>query len=151
MRFTTKVFFAGLLLFACQHLSAQILKPVHWSYGAKKISATEAVVFIKATIDEGWHLYSQHVGEGGPVKTTFTFAPAATYTLNGATQEPKPIVRMESAFNMNVAFFEKSVIFQQKIKIKKGPATVKGTVEYMTCNDEKCLPPDTQSFSISIK
>jgi hypothetical protein len=35
---------------------AQILTPVHWSYGAKKISSTEAVVFIKATIDNGWHV-----------------------------------------------------------------------------------------------
>ena len=151
MRFTSKVIFAGLLLVACQQLSAQILKPVHWSYGSKKVSPTEAVVFIKATIDAGWHLYSQHVEDGGPVKTTFAFTPSPAYTLNGATQEPKPVVRMEPAFNMQVGFFEKSVIFQQKVKINKGPVTVKGTVEYMTCNDEKCLPPDTQSFSISIK
>jgi hypothetical protein len=151
MRFTTKLFFAGLLLLSFQRLSAQILNPVRWSYGAKKLNATEAVVFIKATIDAGWHLYSQHVAEGGPVKTTFTFPASKDYTLNGATQEPKPIVRMESAFNMQVAYFERSVIFQQKIKLKKQQTTVKGSVEYMTCNDEKCLPPDTQSFSIPIK
>ena len=151
MPFSTKVFFAAILVLSCVSGKAQILKPVHWSYAAKKISATEAVVFIKATIDQGWHLYSQTVGEGGPVKTTFTFSPSTAYTLNGATLEPKPIVRMEPAFNMNVAFFEGSVIFQQKVKVKKLPVTVKGTVEYMTCNDEKCLPPDAQSFSITIK
>ncbi|WP_207515143.1 protein-disulfide reductase DsbD domain-containing protein [Longitalea luteola] len=151
MRFTTKLLFAALLLLSLQRVTGQILKPVRWSYGAKKTSATEAVVFIKATIDEGWHLYSQHVAEGGPVKTTFTFPASKEYTLNGSTQEPKPIVRMESAFNMQVAFFEKSVIFQQKIKLKKQQTTVKGSVEYMTCNDEKCLPPDTQAFSIPIK
>ena len=151
MRFTTRIFFAVLLVLSCLNGQTQILTPVHWSYGAKKINATEAVVFIKATIDQGWHLYSQTVGEGGPVKTTFAFAPSAAYTLNGATQEPTPIVRMESAFNMKVAFFERSVIFQQKVKVKKLPVVVKGTVEYMTCNDEKCLPPDTQSFNITIK
>ncbi len=85
----------------------------------KKISATEAVVFIKATIDAGWHLYSQTVEEGGPVKTTFTYVPSKEYTLNGGTVEPKPIVRMEPAFGMKVAFFEKSVIFQQKVKLTK--------------------------------
>jgi hypothetical protein len=151
MRFTTKVFFAAVLILSCVKGSAQILNPVHWSYGAKKISATEAVVFIKATIDAGWHLYSQKVDEGGPVKTTFTYAPSKDYTLKGTTQEPKAIVRNEPAFNMNVAFFEKSVIFQQKVKLNKKQTTVKGTVEYMTCNDEKCLPPDTQSFNIPIK
>lgn len=151
MRFTTKVFFAAVILLSSLKGSAQILKPVKWSYGAKKISATEAVVFMKATIDGGWHLYSQTVEEGGPVKTTFTYATSKDYTLNGKTQEPQPIVRMEPAFDMKVAFFEKSVIFQQKIKLNKQQVTIKGSVEYMTCNDEKCLPPDTQEFSIPIK
>lgn len=151
MRFTTNVLFAAVLLLCSLKGSSQILKPVKWSYGAKKISATEAVVFMKATIDGGWHLYSQTVGEGGPVKTTFTYAPSKDYTLNGTTQEPAPIVKMEPAFDMKVAFFEKSVIFQQKIKLNKQQVTVKGSVEYMTCNDEKCLPPDTQEFSIPIK
>lgn len=151
MRLTTKLFFAAALVLCSQMLKAQIENPVHWSYGAKKLNATEAVVFIKATIDNGWHLYSQTVAEGGPVKTTFTFAPSKEYKLNGKTQEPKPIVKMESAFNMNVAYFEKTVIFQQKVKLVKQQTTVKGSVEYMTCNDEKCLPPGTQSFSIPIK
>ncbi len=51
---------------------------------------------------------------------------------------------------MEVSYFEKTVIFQQKVKLKKGKATVTGSVEYMTRNDEKCLPPATQSFSIPI-
>jgi hypothetical protein len=52
---------------------------------------------------------------------------------------------------MNVSFFEKSVIFQQKVKLKAGQATVKGTLEYMTCNDKQCLPPETIAFSIAVK
>lgn len=141
-----------LLLFACSFVKAQILQPVHWSYAAKKLSPTEAVIFMRATIDEGWHVYSQFVKEGGPVKTTFTFAPSGAYTLAGKTLEPKPILRMEKVFGMEVGFFEHAVIFQQKIKLKaKGPLTVKGTVEYMTCNDQKCLPPETLEFSVQVK
>ena len=117
---------------------AQILKPVHWSYGAKKISATEAVVFMKATIDPGWHVYSQFIKDGGPVKTSFTFKPSADYTIDGATVEPKPVVRMEKAFNMEIGYFENSVVFQQKVKLKAGQTTVTGSLEYMTCNDQQC-------------
>lgn len=131
--------------------SAQILKPVKWSYAAKKISATEAVVLIKATIDEGWHVYSQAVKEGGPVKTTFTFPAAATYTLIGRTIEPKPKTRFEQAFNMEVSFFEHEVIFQQKIRLKAARVRVKGQLEYMTCNDKQCLPPEDIEFSIIVK
>lgn len=147
---TTKLIVATLLIIATQQANAQLLKPVAWSYGAKKTSATEAVLFIRATIEAGWHLYSQNIPEGGPVKTTFSFTPSKTFALSGKTQEPKPITKHESAFGMEVSYFEKTVIFQQKVKLKKGKATVTGSVEYMTCNDEKCLPPATQSFSIPI-
>lgn len=130
---------------------AQILKPVHWSYGAKKISATEAVVFMKATIDPGWHVYSQFIKDGGPVKTSFTFKASPDYTTDGATVEPKPVVRMEKAFNMEIGYFENSVVFQQKIKLKAGQTTVTGSLEYMTCNDQQCLPPEDLDFSIPVK
>ncbi|MCJ8208379.1 protein-disulfide reductase DsbD N-terminal domain-containing protein [Mucilaginibacter sp. RS28] len=146
-----KLFFLIVLACFSVSLQAQILHPVKWSYAAKKLNATEAVVFFKATVDEGWHLYSQNVGEGGPVKTTFTFPASAEYTLIGKTAEPKPITKFEKAFNMPVSYFEKEVIFQQKVKLKKGAATVKGTLEYMTCNDKQCLPPDDVEFSIPVK
>lgn len=131
--------------------SAQILTPVRWSYAAKKINAKEAVVFMKATIEDGWHLYSQFVKDGGPVKTTFTFDPSKAYTLDGPTKEPTPITRNEKVFSMDVSFFEHEVIFQQKIKLKAGQAVVKGKLEYMTCNDKQCLPPDDVDFSIPVK
>lgn len=130
---------------------AQILHPVKWSYAAKKTSATEAVVFLKATLEDGWHLYSQTVKEGGPVRTTFTFDTSPAYTLAGATQEPKPITHFEKMFDMEISFYEKSVIFQQKVKLKKGAAVVKGTVNYMVCNDNQCLPPEDVAFAVAIK
>lgn len=146
-----KTILAILLMSTFAATKAQILTPVHWSYGAKKVSATEAIVFMKATIDEGWHVYSQTVKEGGPVKTTFTFPVAKEYTLVGKTMEPTPITRNEKVFGMDVSFFEKEVIFQQKVKLKTGQATVKGTLEYMTCNDKQCLPPEDLTFSIPVK
>jgi hypothetical protein len=146
-----KILFIAAAILVSMQLHAQILTPVKWSYGFKKTGKLEAVVFIKATIDEGWHVYSQTVKDGGPVKTTFTFPASTAYTLVGKTIEPTPITRYEKVFSMNVSFFEKSVIFQQKVKLKAGQATVKGTLEYMTCNDKQCLPPETIAFSIAVK
>ena len=130
---------------------SQILKPVTWSYAAKRTSKTEATIFVKATIDEGWHLYSQNVKDGGPIKTTFTFPAAKTYTVVGKTIEPKAVTRYEDTFKMDVSFFEKSVIFQQKVKLTGKTAIVKGTVEFMTCDDKQCLPPEEVSFSVPVK
>jgi hypothetical protein len=139
---------AVILLLFTVTTKAQILTPVHWSYGAKKLNKDEAVIFIKATIDDGWHVYSQFVKDGGPVKTTITFSASPAYTLIGKTIEPTPITRNEKVFSMNVSFFEHEVIFQQKVKLKAGKAMVKGTLEYMTCNDHQCLPPDDIDFSV---
>jgi DsbC/DsbD-like thiol-disulfide interchange protein len=130
---------------------AQVEAHVKWAYAAKKTSATEAVVLIKATIDPGWHIYSQNVKEGGPIKTSFTFDPSKDFVLVGKPSEPTPITKYEKVFSMNVGYFEKSVVFQQKIKLKSAKATeVKGKLEFMTCNDTKCLPPDEVEFSIPL-
>jgi len=147
----TTIIITFILITTASALKAQILTPVHWSFAAKKISGNEAVVFFKATIDKGWHLYSQTVQEGGPVKTTFTFPADKDYLIVGKTMEPASITRFEKAFSINVNFFEHEVVFQQKIRMKAGKAIVKGTVEYMTCNDRKCLPPEDVSFSVAVR
>ncbi|KQN36138.1 sugar transporter [Pedobacter sp. Leaf41] len=133
----------------CVH--AQILEPVKWSYAAKKVNDKEAVVYVKSTINPGWHLYSQFVKEGGPVPTAFTFAPSKTYILVGKTIEPKPITKNEPAFSMEVSYFERTVVFQQKLKLIAKSTVVKGKVEFMICNDKQCLPPSEVEFSVAVK
>ena len=146
-----KVFFLMIAFMISVGAYAQIEAPVKWSYAAKKLNDKEAVVFIKATIQDGWHIYSQTVKDGGPIKTSFTFTPSKDFALIGTTVEPTPATRYENAFKMNVSYFENSVIFQQKIKLKSAKAVVvKGQLEYMTCNDKKCLPPDDVNFSIPL-
>ncbi len=139
-----------LLIFSAT-VFAQIETPVKWSYAAKKTGKNQAVVMLKATIDEGWHVYSQNIKEGGPEKTSFMFTPSKNYTLVGTTVEPKGITKFEQVFGMDVVYFEKSVIFQQKVKLNAASTTVKGTLRYMTCNDQKCKQPEEVEFSIPVK
>lgn len=146
-----KLLFVALLLLVEAPLFAQIVEPVKWSFGAKRLSKTEAVLFIKATLDKGWHIYSQNIPEGGPIATSFAFSPSKGYVLSGKTVEPKPISKYEKVFNMNVSYFENSVIFQQRVKLNSAQVLIKGKLEYMACNDTKCLPPDEKEFSIVIK
>ncbi len=147
-----KIFLVFILVAFGLFAKAQIEQPVTWSYAAKKISKTEAILYIKANIEEGWHLYSQKVRPGGPIPTTFTFVPSKAFSRIGAVLEPKAITKDEKVFNMIVAYFEKSVIFQQKIKLKSTQSfSVKGKVEYMVCNDSQCLPPTEVEFDIRVK
>ncbi len=130
---------------------AQFESPVTWQYAAKKTGKNEATLFIKATMDGNWHLYSQNLKPGGPNKTIFTFKPSKDYTLIGKTEEPTPITKYEKVFKMNVSYFENEVVFKQKIKLNKATTAVKGSVEYMVCDDKACLPPTEVEFSIPVK
>src|ERR1700740_2872644 len=111
-------------------VKAQVEAPVKWSYASKKVSATEAVVYIKATINDKWHIYGLDVKDGGP-KTEFTFASSKDYETVGKTTQPASLKKYEPALKMDITYFEKSVIFQQKVKIKSGKAIVNGQLEYI--------------------
>jgi len=146
-----KLFFLMVVLIMSTGAYAQIESHVKWAYAAKRISPTEAVVFLRATIDQGWHIYSAYQKDGGPIKTSFTFTPSKDFALTGKIEEPTPITKFEKTFGIDVTYFENSVTFQQKIKLKTPNATVvKGQLEFMTCNDKKCLPPEDIDFSVAI-
>ena len=145
------ILFVIVALFFSATSYSQILKPVKWSYATKKTGKNEAIIYLKATIDKGWHIYSQRVPDGGPVQTSFSFTPSSSYKKLGATIEPKPITAFEKAFNMKVSYFSNTVIFQQKVNLSRLPAVVKGKIEYMACDDSRCLPPEEVDFSLTIK
>jgi len=139
------------LLAGSSTLYAQVLQPVKWSYAAKKTRNDDAVVFLKTEIEDGWHIYSTRQKDDGPVKTSFTFKPLTGYSLQGKISEPMPVTKYEPSFAMNVHYFERSAIFQQKIKLKQTQVEVKGQLKFMVCNDQKCLPPEDLDFNILVK
>lgn len=149
------------LLFCTVSAQAQILSVVKWSYAAKKTSATEAVLYLKATVQPGWHVFSVNQKPSGPLKTTFTFSKSAEYALIGKVIEPAPITKFDQTFGIEVMYFENEVVFQQKIKIlrkalddkggKNDGLIVKSKVAFMACNESQCLPPDQIEFSLTIK
>ena len=132
-------------------VQAQIQTPIKWSYAANKLSTNEAIVYIKASIEKGWHIYSLNQIDGGPQKTTFSFTKDRNHTLVGKLNEPKPIKKFEEVFGMDVLYFENSVMFTQKVKLNAKNAVIKGKVTFMACTNKECLPPDEVEFSIPVK
>ncbi|MBC8053601.1 MAG: thioredoxin family protein [Sphingobacteriaceae bacterium] len=131
-------------------VSAQIENPVKWSFSSKTIDDKTAEIIIRADIQTGWHVYSQFIEEGGPVPTSFKFNPSADYSLLGKVSEsPKAISSFDKNFNMQIAWHEKQVVFKQLIKVNKS-TSVKGVLEFMVCNDEKCLPPEEVEFTVAV-
>jgi len=131
--------------------SAQILNPVHWAYSAKKVADKTYEIHITALIDGDWHIYAQDAGEG-PVPTSFTFATNPLLMLMGKVKEDGKLIQsFDKNFNSTLKYYEKQVDFIQKIKLKSSAATIiKGTVNFMICNDRQCLPPRDVPFSINV-
>jgi thiol:disulfide interchange protein DsbD len=132
---------------------SQIQNPVKWKYTVEKNGTKNATLVITAKIDKGWHLYSQFVGDGGPIPTTIKFKSSNEFTLVGKTEEsPKPHTVYEELFGMKVPFFEGNATFKQKIKVTSAKDfKVNGTLEFMVCDDKQCLPPDEMEISFDVK
>jgi thiol:disulfide interchange protein len=145
--------FVFITLSICGQLVAQ-KQYVSWTYSQKKISADEFELIFKATIEPGWHLYSQIEAKDGPLPTLFEFEKSNDYKLIGKTSEPKPIEHAEPVFdNQVLRFFENSAIFRQKIKaLTDKPFVVKGIIDGMACNESMCQKfSPTPEFSFKVE
>lgn len=132
-------------------LSAQINNPVQWTFTSKKLADKLYEVRLNATIGSGWHLYAQDAGEG-PEPTTIAFSANPLVVREGKViEEGKLEKSLDPNFNSVLRYFSNQVSFVQKVRIKSSAATtLKGTVNYMVCNDRKCLPPREVPFSVKV-
>ena len=131
-----------LVIFSMTALHSQILDPVRWSTSVKKISDTEYDLISKASVDKGWHLYSQEVPEDGPLPTLFAFEDNKAISFVGKVKESKGTTEHDVVFDMVITFFENTATFTQRVKLlDPAGTTVKGEVEFMVCDDTQCLPP----------
>ena len=136
------------LLMLALPLCAQIYDPVKWTFEQKQLSETEGEIILKATIDEGWHLYGTQLPEDGPIATSFTFEALQNVQLDGEIIAPDGLIKKyDPQFEMELNWYEKSAVFVQKIKYTGENPAIQGYVNFMACNDETCLPPVDAPFS----
>ncbi len=147
-----RIFAGALLALFSLTTFAQIHNPVTWSYDSKQVSADEFELLFSAEIEEHWHIYSTTLsGDEGPLPTEFIFEKSNEFELLGDVVEPKPIKEFDNNFQMELLFFDNSVTFKQKIKLKEPKAQVNGELTFMVCDDSKCLPPDYLEFSFDLE
>ncbi|PLX10337.1 MAG: thiol:disulfide interchange protein, partial [Marinilabiliales bacterium] len=137
--------FASIFLFS--GINAQIFEPVKWDFSKEKISDDEYELIFTATIDHKWHLYSQDIPMSPPA-TTFKFNESDDYELLGKVSEESPVIEeYDPNFEMELKYFANEAIFKQKVKILGSNAKITGSLEFMCCDDTRCLPPTDVDFS----
>lgn len=143
-----KIFFSLLLSVLAISSIAQIQEPVKFSAELKIISDSEAEIIFTGTIDDGWHVYSTELPSGGPTSSSITIEEIKGAETDGKlTSGGSEIKAFDKVFEINLRYFEKNVVFVQKIKITAPVYQIKGYLEYAACNEESCLPPADVSFN----
>ena len=150
---TLKTLLVIAVLFTAIGANAQLVNPVKWKFESKRISNSVVEVKFTAHIDAHWHLYNLNIPEGGPIATSIKFLKTKDFKAIGKPKViTKPIKVFDKMFDMNVEYFENKAVFTQKILAKKGKeVTIKGLIEYMSCNDGQCTPPTEAKFAIKVK
>lgn len=147
-----KILFSLIVSFLAFAAYAQIQEPVKFKTELKNVSATEVEIVFTASIEQGWHVYSTDLGEGGPISATFNTDKLTGAQLDGKLRPVgKEIASFDKLFEMDVRYFEHTAQFVQKLKLTGGDYQVTGYLEYGACNDENCLPPTQVEFSFSGK
>ena len=143
---------ATLLLFLISFSGfSQIINSVKWEFSSEKISETEYDLIFVAKIESHWALYSQFVEEGGPLPTVFSFESSPDFELIETVKELElnKVTQLDPVFEMVVSKYYDKAIFKQRVRIKSPEFSVKGNIDFMTCDDTKCtyLPDNPFTFN----
>jgi thiol:disulfide interchange protein DsbD len=131
---------------------AQIYEPIKWKQVIKQTSDKTADIIFRASIDEGWHLYGLNIPKDGPRATSIVFETLSNANKVGKLLAPSKLQKAYDAnFDMELNWYIKEAIFIQKISFTDASTVkIKGYVEFMACNDQSCLPPSQEPFSLGI-
>lgn len=129
-----------------------ILAPVTWKYEREVIENDEYLLKFTAVLEEGWYIYAQDLPAGGPIPTSFKFVSAKDVkfldkTLTEVSEHKKE--GFDPIFEMDVTKYSKEVSFQQRVKLSSPDTEVRGSLRYMTCDNQRCLPPQVEEFTIA--
>lgn len=128
-------------------------QPVTWTISSTAVGEGVYEVRFQAAIQEGWSVYSQqNYGDMGPWPTTIAVDSLPGVERLGAVDETgsKVIDGHDPVFDMPVKKFKGSATFTQRLRVNDPATPITGRFEYMTCDDEMCLPPATVYFILGV-
>jgi len=134
--------------------TAQVMKPVQFSFSADRNQNEKAYVTIKAKVSRGVELFSATRKSPDEVfLTSIEFDSAAKKFLKDGLAETGHVkASVDSATGgVPVRFFRDSVEWQQELQLdKQDSATIKGTVTWLARQGDS-FPGGEESFSIKVK
>lgn len=141
------------VLLAALPAMAQIMTPVKWSQKIVMKGDDKGEVVFTATIAPGWHMYSNDVDPNiGPSPLSISFPTLKGVKLNGGLRpSAKPHVQYDDMFEAELRWWTNSVSISQRFTATEPDFKIAGNISFSACNDQNCIPPSKESFSLSGK
>jgi thiol:disulfide interchange protein DsbD len=142
---SVKLMLIAVILMISTMSYSQIMEPVKWKFSKKNLGENIYELTFKATIQDHWHVYTQD-NDASP--TVFTFEKNENIELVGKVVEKSKVIEIfDNNLGMRLKYFEHKAVFVQKIKVKtKKQIILEGYLEYMACDDKRCMPPTEEDF-----
>jgi hypothetical protein len=139
-------------------LAAVTPDPVAWKLeqtpaGLVKPGATFTVKLV-GKIQDGWHMYSMKLIEGGPIPTRVWIPAGQPFQQAGAIKAGQPETMRDPTLEMDVELYQGAATFNIPVKVASGTPPGAGNLvvntSYQTCNNSLCLPPKTVKVEVTV-
>ncbi len=140
-----------LALFAVMGVSAQE-SIVNWSTSVEQLSGDEYQITLSADIADGYHIYDLGpYDEMGPNPTTIQFTLSEGAELVGdLISVDEPYRYYDDIFMIDMGTYDGTPSFTQNVRLNGEGAVVEIAIEWMSCNDFSCLPPEDMELTIEL-
>ena len=129
----------------------ELVEPVKWTSNVEKVSDIEYDLVFKATIEDKWHMYSQHNPVGASLPIEFYSEEAdSLFVFEGKALESPTEKAYNKTFKKEEIFFSHNAMLKQRIKLLKDDVTSIEVTLYGQACKESCIQlQETFNFDLS--
>lgn len=129
-----------------------IEEPVTWAIMSEDLGNGRWKLSFDATVKDGWYIYSQGSFGDGPIPTSIALDTLAHAKPSGKPGEagPEKVEGLDEMFGINVRKYKHRATFMQEVEVTDPSKDITGVINYMTCDDTRCIFPDPVRFSVNL-
>jgi len=109
---------------------------------------------LRAEVAEGWYMYALDSPAGQPLSVSLDSLPPGIDTT-GTLRQSDPTRTYDPNFEADAFFYEDAAEVRAGLRVgeevEPGTYVVGGSVRYMLCSDQMCMPPTTKSISMTVE
>ncbi len=126
--------------------------PVSWNFESVETENNTVELVATAELEAGWFIYSKDLELSvGPQATKFNFENNQNIKPKGSlTEIGKKITGLCELTQSVITKISTKAQYKQQFNTTNATEAIKGTVSFMVCTNESCLPPQKVPFSVSL-